>query len=166
MKNIIIVFILPTLAFCQTWVTIASSHLKQWEGFRSEPYRCQAGRLTIGYGFTGKDIVSKAAITEAEASQILDEKVQEIGEAIGKLVGTVELTDHQLAALVSLYFNIGSGAFAKSTVLEMIQNGRLDRVPQSIAMWNKVRSPKTNKLKVSRGLISRRVSEIRLWLTN
>lgn len=46
--------------------------LKKHEGFRSKPYRCPAGKLTIGYGRNIQD----NGITKAEALFLLTEDVK------------------------------------------------------------------------------------------
>jgi len=75
------------------------------------------GTLTIGYGHT-KDALAKVnmdlgtRVTEAEASRILDEDLDEIEDWINKNV-KVKLTQGQFDALVSFGFNCGTGNLAK-----------------------------------------------------
>jgi|BioPla2DNA2_1021312.scaffolds.fasta_scaffold17924_3 lysozyme len=163
MKKLIMALFLTSLCYGQVWVDLASSHIKKWEGFRPTPYKCQAGVWTIGYGFTDKDLVARGSMTEKDADSILRKKVLEMGLHLQRLAGDVKLEDNQLAALISLRYNIGRQAFINSTVLKKVRSKSFDDVPQAIAMWNKVKDPKTRKLVRSDGLVKRRVLEIKLW---
>lgn len=164
-KILLILFLVISTSLCygQVWVDLASSHIKKWEGFRPTPYKCQAGVWTIGYGFTDKDLVARGSMTEKDADSILRKKVLEMGLHLQRLAGDVKLEDNQLAALISLRYNIGRQAFINSTVLKKVRSKSFDDVPQAIAMWNKVKDPKTRKLVRSDGLVKRRVLEIKLW---
>lgn len=66
---------------------------------------------------------------------------------------------YQLAAAVSLAYNIGAGAYAGSTVARRFRAGDWVGACTAIAMWNKANG------KVVAGLVNRRTAEIRLCLT-
>lgn len=82
--------------------------IKQFEGFSGTVNRCPAGVPTIGYGHTGKH-VDDGIVTEQYATEILAEDCADAEQAIAKYV-KVPLTQNQFDALVSLVFNIGTGA--------------------------------------------------------
>jgi len=69
----------------------------------------------------------------------------------------LSLNDNQFSALVSLSFNIGSGAFNRSTLLRKLNLGKYDEVPYEMARWNKGGG------KILPGLVKRRELEIALW---
>jgi len=77
--------------------------LKRHEGFRSKPYRCTAGKLTIGYGLN-----LDAGITEEEASYLLETRVNTI---VDDLIGLVDfwykLTPARKDVLVNMAYNLG-----------------------------------------------------------
>lgn len=77
--------------------------LKRHEGFRQFPYRCTAGKLTIGYG-----INLDAGISEAEAAVILASRVESIR---AKLSATLpfwkELSGPRQDILINMAYNIG-----------------------------------------------------------
>lgn len=49
--------------------------IKRHEGFESEPYRCSAGVLTIGYGFALRDLSEPEILTWAGGDKRLAEKI-------------------------------------------------------------------------------------------
>lgn len=97
--------------------------LKQSEKFRAEPYKCPAGKLTIGYGHVISDDESFAAITENEAEEILRKDIEVAERCIWRAV-RVPLSQDQFDSLVSFIFNVGCHAFLKSTLLKELNNGR------------------------------------------
>lgn len=130
---------------------------KNFEGFSGKAYKCPAGKITLGWGHTAPELTMKDTVTRARAEEILKADLKWAEDAVNKGV-KVPLTQNQFDALVSLVFNIGAAAFAKSTLLKLLNKGRYDSVPEQFGRWNKV-------LKVpSPGLIRRRAAEVDLWL--
>jgi len=161
---ILVLYLLPSLGY--SWALKATQLIKESEGFRPVVYRCQAGKATIGYGFTDKNLIAKGSMTKDEANNILNVKVLKAGRRIRRLVGTdVKLTDGQMAALVSLYFNIGEGNFKESTLLKVIKSGQLEAAPSALRMWVKYTDKKSGNKLTSKGLVIRRAREIKVWLT-
>jgi len=103
--------------------------IKKWEGSRlnpktrmHEPYKCCAGLLTIGYGHLikpGEDF--GAGIDEERAIELLKGDLSAAENAVSRLVPCA-LPQNQFDALVSLVFNIGAGAFAKSTIRKYLND--------------------------------------------
>ena len=132
--------------------------IKQFEGLRLFAYKCPAGVWTIGYGHTGPDVHPKLQITKERADMLLQQDVLWACKAVADNV-KVALTDNQFSALVSLVFNIGESAFKKSTILRMVNEGRLKDAQAQFARWNKVGGVP------SIGLTRRRKAEAELWAT-
>lgn len=130
--------------------------IKQWEGLRLEAYLCPAGVWTIGYGHT-ETAKKGMKISQAEADRLLVYDLSRFIEAVEDSV-KVTLNDNQFAALVSFAFNVGAGAFKKSTLLKKLNNGDYSSAPSELARWNKVGG------KVSAGLTNRRAAEAGLWV--
>lgn len=106
--------------------------IKQFEGFSATPYQCPAGKWTIGYGH----------VLPSQTSPILGEKMAEkllltdlapVESTINRLV-KVRLTQGQFDALCSLVYNIGTGAFAASTLL-MLLNARSRNTSKQFLRW-------------------------------
>ena len=134
--------------------------VKRFEGLRLFAYLCPAGVWTIGYGHTGADVRPKQQITQERAEMLLDMDLDEAAAAVAKHV-TVPLSDNQFAALASFVFNLGEGAFKKSTLLRRLNDGNYRAVPEELAKWNKITQ---NGQKVpSMGLTKRRKAEAALW---
>lgn len=129
--------------------------LRQWEGLRLEAYQDSGGVWTIGYGHT-KTAHEGMKITKAKAEALFKSDLAPFEAAVERLV-TVDLTDHQFGALVSFAFNVGEGAFARSTLLKKLNAGDYDAVPGQLARWNKAGG------KVVPGLVNRRAAEAGLW---
>lgn len=140
--------------------------IKKFEGLRLEPYFCQAGVLTIGYGHTGKDVRPLQKITPEKAKALLAADLRKFCFGVSEAVH-VPLTDNQFAALVSFAFNVGIGSskeskfgasgFKGSTLLKKLNAGDYDAVPGELKKWvNAGGAP-------SLGLISRRKAEAELW---
>lgn len=130
--------------------------VKQFEGLRLKAYKCPAGVWTIGYGHTGKDVEKGMVITEAQAEALLVSDLSKFADGVRRRV-KVPLNSNQFSALVSLAFNIGLGAFGKSTLLRKLNAGNYDAAPAQILRWNKVGD------KELRGLTRRREAEVVLW---
>lgn len=113
--------------------------IKKFEGFSPMAYVCPAGKLTIGYGhvISDADVIARGArITQGEGERLLMQDVAPAEAAVRKSV-TIALKQNQFDALVSLVFNIGAEAFAKSTLLKYLNRGEFARVSGQFMRWDK-----------------------------
>lgn len=135
--------------------------MKQWEGLRTKAYRDAGGVWTIGYGHTataGSPVPRRGqVITESEAERILLRDLTQYEQAVEDLV-KVKLNNNQFAALVSFTFNVGIGAFKKSTLLKKLNNGNFNAIPTELTKWTKAGGKKIQ------GLVNRRAGEAGLWV--
>lgn len=131
--------------------------IKRHEGLRLKAYTCSAGVWTIGYGHTGPDVTPDLLITKEHADRLLAEDVADAEKGVFTRLKTPP-TQNQFDAMVSLAFNIGVGAFAKSTVLRLYNAGDTLGASKAFALWNKA-GGKENK-----GLLKRRLAEAELFL--
>ena len=92
--------------------------IKKYEGCRLTAYKCPAGVWTIGYGATvypsGQPVKSTDKCTQAEADSLLDWYCK------NKIVLPDGLTKNQKEALQCLIYNIGQGAFDRSSLKKAI----------------------------------------------
>ena len=142
---------------------INSSGLKliqEFEGLRLTAYADIGGVPTIGWGNTNSvtktDVAKKKTITKVEAERLLKTDVSTFEKSVDSLV-KVPLTDNQFAALVSFSFNIGTGAFGKSTLLKLLNASDYKGAAAQFARWNKVNT------KTVAGLTRRRAAERALF---
>lgn len=78
--------------------------LKQDEGFRSKPYRCTAGKLTIGYGRNIED----NGITQQEAEQLLINDITRVRtELSNKFDWFFDIPESKQNVLINMCFNLG-----------------------------------------------------------
>lgn len=126
-----------------------------FEGVRLEAYQDSVGVWTIGIGHT-KNVRAGQTITYDQAKQMLREDVQWVEECINDRV-TVPLSQSQVNALGSFVFNLGCGAFAKSTLLRKLNAGDERGAAQEFHRWNKAGGV------VLAGLTRRRREEARLF---
>lgn len=130
--------------------------IKRWEGYSSYPYKCPAGVLTIGYGHTRTANKYKSITKELAEKLLLSDLV--IYENGVKRAVKVDLSQNEYDALVSFTYNLGVGAFCKSSLLKNLNWGkRLEA-----ARWFD-RYVYAGKVKLP-GLVLRRKAEKELFL--
>lgn len=138
-------------------------HVKKWEGLKLTAYPDPGSRdghpYTVGYGHTSDaflKVYRGLSITPAQAEAALEYDLNEAAAKVDDLV-KVDLNENQFGALVSFAFNVGLGAFAKSTLLKKLNKGDYAAVPSELARWTR------NDGKVMQGLVNRRAAEAGLW---
>ncbi len=134
------------------------SLIKRHEGLRLKAYPdpgTGGAPWTIGYGHT-QGVQPGQEITAAQADDYLREDVYWAEDAVRDHV-KVALDQHEFDALVSLVFNIGAGAFARSTLLRKLNDGDKAGAAGEFARWNQAGG------KVLPGLVKRRADEAALF---
>lgn len=138
--------------------------IKEFEGLRLGAYYCAAGVLTIGYGHTSAagdpEVRPGMRITATQAEAMLIRDLGQYERAVSAAVKK-PLTQGQFDACVSLCYNIGIGAFSRSTVVRRINSGRMDEVPAAFMMWTRA-TVNGKKIELA-GLVRRRRAECALW---
>lgn len=135
-------------------IDLAMSVIKRYEGFRSKPYRCQAGVLTIGYGETSPEIVDRESITKEEATALLRKRVLDIDRELNWRINK-PLSPAKRAALISFQYNLGAGNL--NNIAKRINGGNIDEAAQAILLYDKCKGKRL------RGLTLRRNEEYRLF---
>lgn len=136
--------------------------IKKKEELRLKAYRCPAGVWTIGYGHTG-GVLPGDVVDEAEADRLLVEDLTIAADAVRRLV-RVPLAEHELGALVSFTMNVGTKAFANSTLRRKLNAGDRAGAANEFERWDKATDPKTQEKVVLAGLTTRRKWERNLFL--
>jgi GH24 family phage-related lysozyme (muramidase)/uncharacterized protein YvpB len=141
--------------------SIAAKFIGHFEGLKLKQYPCQAGVSTIGIGTTrwhdGGPIPIGATITEEQAISFFKRDAAEFMIDIQRLVD-VPLTARQVAVVLSFVYNNGSGAFAESTLLKVINgDGTFEEVREQLRRWIKADGVPSD------GLRRRRNAEAMLW---
>lgn len=94
--------------------------IRESEGLRLDAYYL-AGQWLIGYGHAGT-AKRGMTITDADANRLLIADVKDAERAVRELVA-VPINENEFSALVSLSYNMGSGAFARTEVLRRLNAG-------------------------------------------
>jgi lysozyme len=136
--------------------------IKEFEGFRAEAYRDPVGVWTIGYGTTAAadvGIEPKAGmkISKADAEMYLSRAINKFAAQVDPKI-RAPINENERAAFLSLAYNIGPGAFAKSSALRKFNEGDKAGAASAILLWNKAGG------KVLAGLVLRREAEKALFL--
>ena len=107
--------------------------IKDFEGLRLFAYRCPAGVPTIGYGHT-RGVRMGQAITERQAEDFLKEDLRPVEKCLND-VG-INFRQEQFDALASWIFNLGTGNFQHSTLLNKICADAPDgEIAEQILKW-------------------------------
>ncbi|MFW2148666.1 lysozyme [Acinetobacter sp. TY1] len=131
-----------------------------FEGLKLKAYDDGVGIWTIGFGTTiypnGIKVKKGDTCTEAQAKVYIAHDLKTFESAVNSGV-TVPINQNQFDALVSLTYNIGTGAFIESTLLKKLNLGDFKAAATQFAVWNKGGG------KVMQGLVNRRAEERKLF---
>jgi lysozyme len=102
-------------------ITNLLDQLKRDEGLRLTPYRCTAGKLTIGYGRNLEDV----GISKEEAEFLLASDAAKAQISVAKALPWItKLTLPRQAVLVNMCFNMGIAGLLKfKNTLRLIETG-------------------------------------------
>lgn len=136
--------------------------IKQFEGYKDKAYLCPAGVATIGYGSTmwndGRRVQMGDKITKEGAELLLHWELNNKAIALYGL----NVNQNQADAILSFVFNLGIGAFQKSTLIKKIRlNPNDPTIRDEFMKWNKARVG--GKLIELKGLTRRRIAESNLY---
>jgi lysozyme len=136
-------------------LTIVPKH----EGEVLATYYDPVGIATVCYGDTDPAMaIPGVTRSREECLQSLERQlVAHAGPVLACAPG-VEKSPEMTAGFVSLAYNIGTGAFCKSTVARRFRSGDYQGACAAIALWNKAKG------KVLPGLVRRRADEAALCL--
>lgn len=141
---------------------LATNLIAGFEGFRSHAYKDQAGYLTIGYGHKivpGDGFDANSVITESDARELLrQDDVVSAYNCVQAECSGIALSAQQTAALTSLCYNIGCGAFGSSTLVKLLRQGDYDGAANEFSRWVYAKGVQLP------GLVARRDQEASVFL--
>ena len=115
---------------------------------------------TIGWGTTvypnGQKVKKGDVITQDQADRLFDWEIQDDAKKLRPLID-VALTNDQYSAITSFAYNVGVGAFKRSTLRRKLNSGDFAGAAREFRKWNKSNG------RVLAGLTRRRLSEERLF---
>ena len=138
--------------------------IKKYEGFYPDSYLCPASIPTIGFGSTmwsdGKRVKLGQRITMEEAEKLLMWEITNKSKALPKMSVNQNMYD----SIISFVYNLGLGAFSKSTLYKKINVNPFDpTIRDEFMKWTKARVK--GELKTLPGLVKRRKEEADLYFT-
>lgn len=122
------------------------------EGRRYYAYQDVVGVWTVCDGHTGADIRRGHRYTDKECDILLKADLRKVANAIDPLI-QVSIPDPTRAALYSFTYNVGSGAFASSTLLKKLNSSDVPGACKELQRWTYAGG------KQWKGLITRREIE-------
>lgn len=115
-------------------ITQIAEELKVDEGFRSTPYRCTMGRLTIGYGRNLDD----KGITKTEAEELLYNDIERCYFDLLSLFSNFDkMPDKIQHVLINMRYQLGASGFR--TFKDMIAAAQSED-------WNQMKKEMRNSL--------------------
>ncbi len=129
-----------------------------FEGTRYKPYRDVVGVLTVCEGITGAGVIAGKTYSRAECDALLKARILIAGQGVLSCV-KVPLNQNQYNAFTDLAYNIGTGAFCKSSIVSQLNQRNYVEACNRILLYNKAGG------KVVQGLVKRREVERKLCLT-
>lgn len=132
--------------------------IRAFESFSAVVYLCPAGKRTIGYGHVlrpGDTFL--ASIDREQAKALLARDLEPVAIYLNAVFPA--LTQNEFDALASFCFNVGLGAFEKSTLFARLKAGDQAGAAGQFGRWIHAAG------KELPGLVRRRAAERDLFLT-
>lgn len=124
---------------------------EQFESVRLAAYQDQGGRWTLGYGHTA-GVQEGDTCTQAQAEAWLAEDVSWAVQTVNLYV-KIALTQGEFDALVDFVFNLGSGSFEHSGLLQLVDQRNFEAAAADFEKWDMAGG------QVVAGLLRRRLAE-------
>lgn len=137
-----------------TAIEILIDLIKKYEGCKLEAYRCPAGKLTVGWGYTGPDVTESTVWSQQYADAMLRKRAN---QALDEALAASPLLRHEsvekMAAIADFVYNLGQGNYIRSTLKKCVDRGDWPAAEDEIVKWTKANG------KVLQGLVKRRAEE-------
>ena len=134
---------------------IMKQHIRVFEDIRLNAFKGPSGMTLIGYGHA-KYARMGMRITFAQAEELLEYDLRNHEAGVKRrLQRPIRL--HEFSAMSALAYNVGVGAFSKSSILRRFNEGDRRAAADAFLLWNKYR--KNGVLTVSQHLARRRAQE-------
>lgn len=139
-------------------LALATPLIMKWEGKRNDPYLDIVKVPTVCWGHTG-GVQMDRRYSNAECEALLSSDIAKHTTPVLKCVPRLADRPYQLAAASSLAFNIGTGAFCRSTAAKRFRAGQWRAGCDAFLSWRFAGGREV------RGLLNRRREERRMCLT-
>jgi lysozyme len=131
--------------------------VRTFEGYSPFIYLDSAGLPTIGYGHLIKDGEKFIEpLLPAQANELLLDDLDFAVDGVNRHTKVI-IKQNQADALISFTFNVGVGAYSRSTLLKKVNIERHDLVPEQFMRWVFAGGSRVQ------GLVNRRKAESELY---
>lgn len=118
-------------------------------------YADPVGIPTACWGLTGKDLYGKPfkvgdKYTQGECLQMFAPRINSFAKGVNSSVKTEWTSPYQEAAMISFAYNIGMGAFNKSTLLKLKNEGNDEAACDQLSRWVYAQKKKLRGLEIRR----------------
>lgn len=137
-------------------LSIATAVVSYYEGYQPTAYRDPVGVPTICFGHTATARMGQT-LSQERCTELLQADLGHAFSAVDRRT-QVDLPPPTRAALASFVYNVGEGAFARSTLLRKLNAGDLRGACHELSRWVYAGGRKLN------GLVKRRATERELCL--
>lgn len=133
----------------------------RFEGIRTVTYRCQADKLTIGVGHTGKDVLPGMRITRERAIDIFkNQDVVKFERLVLKEIPR-PMPQNQFNVAVDIAFNMGN--VFRNTQLGTMMRANHPQTSKQIMKFVKYKDARTGRYQISKGLLRRATARAKEW---
>lgn len=132
--------------------------IKSFEGCALHAYQDGGGKWTIGYGCT-HHVRPDMTILQEEADDRLRDDIQSTVAVVMAMISPHSLSDNQFSACVCFAYNVGTGEFKTSTLLNCIKMGHPIDAANEFEKWDHDKGVEVP------GLLRRRQAEKALFLS-
>lgn len=140
-------------------LALALSTVTVWEGFSRKVYLDPVGIPTVCYGHVDSTLELGQEFSMAACNKLLSQDLMKAADSVSRRV-TYPIKDYTKAALISFVYNVGIGNFERSTLLKLLNQGKIIEACHELPKWVYA---KGKKLK---GLENRRKAEMEMCLGN
>lgn len=130
-----------------------------WEGLRTVAYRDVVGVPTVCYGET-RGVKMGDRYSKAECDAMLGAGLKDFEKGMRRCLKSPDkIPDKTYVAFLSFSYNVGIGAFCRSTLVRKANSGDLRGACKELLKWVNAGGKRI------RGLVNRRKDELRICLS-
>ncbi len=133
--------------------------VKRFEGCKLKAYKCPAGVWTIGWGATGPGITEGVVWTQTQADDRLEADLNQFMAGVLRSSPILRNHPNRLAAVTSFAYNVGIGAYQRSTMKKKIDAEDWSGAQTEFSRWTRAGGRELL------GLVRRRQAEAELFAT-